>query len=159
MRAELGCREAETAVLGAAMLAPTQAASVLAGLTADDFTDPRYRDVFDAVRALLGDAAAPDPVAVLGQLRRTGVLSATTDRSAGVLIHDLITSCPVPAGAREYRRIVVEHAYRRTARTAFERIAQAAESAPLSTCQQVVADGLRTTIAALRRCDRSEGHK
>jgi replicative DNA helicase len=148
----LACPQAEAAVLGAAMLAPRHAAALLDDLAGDDFADPRHRDVHGAIRRLLAAAAPPDPVAVLGELRRSGVLPSTADRGPGNLLHDLLETCPVPAAAEHYRRIVREHAFRRRARQAGERIAQAAEGAGLAELGTLLAAELTAVVTAAARC-------
>lgn len=102
----VGCVEAEAAVLGAIMRCPAAQSRALAGhLESEDFTDPRNRLVFGAIVDVLADRAHPDPVTLLGQLRRAGQERCwTADRSAGVFLFDLLGAAPVAANAGHFGR-------------------------------------------------------
>ena len=152
MTADLACLYAEEAILGAAMLAPEHAAGIVADLTGDDFSDPRHEDVLGAIRALVDQGVLPDPVAVLGELHRTGTVPATADRGPGNLLADLVAAAPVPASAGSYRRIVAEHSLRRRVVQAAERLTQAADDSPTDTLGQLLADETGALTLLLERC-------
>jgi replicative DNA helicase len=145
------CEAAEAVLLGAAMLAPHKAAGVLADLTEADFTSGHRAAVFAAIRRLTDRGDPPDPVCVLGELRAAGQLPARNSGHVGVFLIELIQLVPSVANAGYYRRIVFEHAYRRRARLAADRIAQAAPDHPLDTLADLIAAELAAAEAAARR--------
>ena len=148
----IGCREAEAALLGACLLAPPRALDVLSGLVEDDFTDPRHQVTFAAMCGLVDRGVPPDPVTTLGHLRSTGRLRPfTTDRDPGVFLADLASATPLPTSARHYRQIVLEHALRRRAHQAGERIQQAAEAEDYTVLLEVLDGEHRAVMAAARR--------
>ncbi len=148
----IGCPEAEAALLGGCLLAPSQAPAVLRGLTEGDFIDPRHQVVLAAMLELIGRDVPPDPVTVLGQLRRTGQLRPfTADRDPGVFLVDLAAATPLPASARYYRAIVLEHSLRRRAHQAGERLQQAAEAEDCAVLLDVLEREQRAMQDAARR--------
>lgn len=136
----VGCPEAEAAVLGCLLRLPAdRAGEVVEHLAAADFTDPRNMVVFEAVVMLVEADVAPDPVTVLGELRRAGSeRSFTCDRSAGVYLTDLLQAAPAVVNVGHYTRVVVEHAARRRLVEAAQRLEQVAGTADLSTVLAVV---------------------
>jgi len=149
----LGCVEAERALLGACLLAPATAADLLAELGEEDFVDPRHRLVLTAARVLVEQGAPPDPVTVLGLLRaRNHEKPFTADRDAGTYLADLASSCPLPASGPWYRRVVLEHAWRRRVQEAGQRLVQHAESASLDDMAAAVRDEQERLEAAAARC-------
>lgn len=153
MTPDIGCHEAEAAVLGCLLRMPLHDADALAGqLEPEDFTDPRHRAVFEAVGALVLDGTAPDPVVVLGELRRTGAeRSMTCDRSAGVYLADLLAAAPVTLSGGHYARVVVEHRARRRLAEAGERLAQLAGTVPFPTVRDVALDELTAVLTQVDR--------
>jgi len=155
---QIGDVHAEAALAGAVLTAAEagteRAAAVLGDLTADDFTDSRVEIVVDAARTLLDRGTPPDPVMVLGELRRTGAVSRfTADRSAAVFLADLVAGCPAVANAGHYAAVVVEHTARRRAVQAAERIKQAAEGAgDLAGLADLAVREVAAVEAACRRC-------
>jgi len=150
---DLGCVEAERALLGACLLAPTSAGRLLEDLVEDDFTDPRHRLVFTAVQALVAQGAPPDPVTVLGILRARGQQQPfTADRDAGTYLVDLAGSCPLPASGPWYRRVVLEHAWRRRVLEAGQRLIQRAGTGTLDELSAAVRDEQTQLTAAAARC-------
>lgn len=98
----------------------------------DDFVDPRHRLVLTGVRGCVARGIAPDPVAVLGELRRLALEpSFLDDKSSGVVLADLYAAALVPESATHYLRIVVEHSFRRRVAEAGERLARVAGTASL----------------------------
>jgi replicative DNA helicase len=126
MTPDIGCLEAEVAVLGCLLhLSAAEGASLAETLQDEDFTDPRHRAVLQAARTCLDEGAPADPVTVLGELRRSGAeRSFTADRSAGVFLTELLQACPSETMAGWYARIVVEHAVRRRVLEAAQRVVQ-----------------------------------
>jgi replicative DNA helicase len=149
----IGCPEAEAAVLGCLLRMPHGEADALAAqLEPEDFTDPRHRVVLQAVTSLLVDGATPDPVTVLGELRRTGAeRSMTCDRSAGVYLAELLAAAPAVVNAGHYARVVVEHRARRRLHEAADRLAQAAGTVSLDTVREVALDEWTALLAQLDR--------
>lgn len=150
----VGAPEAEAALLGAFLFMGTRAAQIMClDLHEDDFADPRHRVVLVAVKAVVQAGVRPDPVAVLGELRRTGVLSATTDKSAGTFVADLLAAVPVPESAGYYARIVKEQSARRRMVEAAARIQQAAEGSPMAELHEVLVAEGKAVVEALRRAE------
>ncbi len=152
---DIGCLEAEQAVLGCLLSLPVDEAKATAWrLRTGDFTDPRHRLVFEAVGdCLLGDVPA-DPVTVLGELRRMGAESSmTADKSAGVFLADLMAAAPAVTSAGHYACVVVEHSARRRLAEAAERLAQIAGTGPLDTVREVMATEWTDLFAAFHRID------
>ncbi len=129
----IGSIQAEAALLGCLLhMSADGAAGLVARLQPEDFTDPRHRAVLTAVAATVNGGTRPDPITVLGEMRRQGLeRSMTSDRSAGVFLLDVAAAAPVVASAGHYARIVVEHRVRRRAQEAGWRLAQRAEAASL----------------------------
>jgi len=108
--------EAETAVLGAAMLSADAAAEVVETLTAEHFLRPAHQIIFESISALLADGVAiPDPVAVKGELERRGevgrVQGATT-------LMDILNATPTASNVTHWIRDVREAAGTRDGITA-----------------------------------------
>lgn len=62
---EVGAQEA---VLGAMIIEPTLVSEIMREVSADDFTDPTCRNVYDAIQRLLISSRKIDAVTILGQL-------------------------------------------------------------------------------------------
>lgn len=156
--AEIACSEAESAVLGALLLLGAKGATVATSIEVEDLADPRHRAVLGCVHTLLAAGIAPDQVAVLGELRRSGAArSMTADRSAGVFLADLVAAVPAPASAGHYARIVREHSARRRVAEAACRLDQLAGTAGLDVLTETVAAELRAVLAALERAEPPSG--
>lgn len=148
---DIGCPEAERALLGAVLDAPAQAAEILAGIRPEDFADPRARDVFGAITRLLTEGTPPDAVTVLGALRRAGELPSLARASAGPYLHDVMRGSSGAAMAGHYRRVVVEHSWRRRVAEAGTRLTQAAPDASVDTLADLVGREIGDLLAATRR--------
>lgn len=153
----IGCPAAERELLGALLSGtPADTALVLDQLDDTDLVIGAHIVVVAALRRLV-EADAPDlgPVAVLGELRRTGEITSTVlgngDGAAGVLLADLYGSAPVPLGAAYRLRIVQEHTARRRLQQAGMRLSQAAESGALGNVPELVRSEMDAAIAALAR--------
>ncbi len=146
--------EAETALLGALLFMGTRRAQMLCiDLREDDLVDPRLRVVLQAVRSVTEQDVRPDPVTVLGELRRVGALSSTTDRSAGTFLADLLAAVPVPESAGYYARIVKEHSARRRLVEAGVRLQQAAERSSMHELSELLEAEAIAVFDALRRAE------
>ncbi len=145
--------EAEAAFVGALLFQGRRAAeALLLNVNDDDLADPRHRAVLRAVRAVVQAGGRPDPVTVLGELRRSGEVSAmTNDRSAGTFVADLLAAVPVPESAGYYAQIVLEHAWRRRVQEAGERLQQAAGTLGQDDLHELVAAEFAAVTAALSR--------
>jgi replicative DNA helicase len=146
-------------VLGCLLRMPWHDAAALADLLEpEDFTDPRHRAVFEAVVALVLDGTSPDPVTVLGELRRAGAeRSMTSDRSAGVFLADLLAAAPAVVNAGHYARVVVEHRARRRLAEAGERLMQLAGTVPFPTVREVALDEMSAVLVQVDRVSSDAG--
>jgi len=153
----IACPEAERELVGALLAStPDDARPVLDRLADGDLTVEACR--IAALRRLL-EQGAPDlgPVAVLGELRRSGEIASTAlgngDGAAGVLLADLYGAAPVPLAAGHRLRIVSEHAARRRVQAAGLRLCRAAESGALAGVAELVAGESAAALQALSRVD------
>ncbi len=155
----IACPEAERELVGALLAGiPDDARPVLDRLADDDLTVEACRLTVAALRRLL-EGGAPDlgPVAVLGELRRTGEIASTAlglgDGAAGVLLASLYGAAPVPLAAGHRLRIVQEHAARRRVQAAGLRLCRVAESGALAGVAELVAGESAAALQALSRVD------
>jgi replicative DNA helicase len=155
----IGCPDAEAAILGCLLrLRWAEAGALSDQLVPTDFVDPRHRAVFEAVIALVLDGTSPDPVTVLGELRRTGAeRSMTCDKSAGVYLADLLAAAPAAVNGGHYARVVVEHRARRRLYEAGERLQQLAGTVPFPTVREVALDELAAVLAQVDRVSSEAG--
>lgn len=102
MVAESERNPAQWAVLGSMLIDETVAGEVLARVEDSDFTTPRCRLVFQAIRAAFTDGARVDPVEVLHRLGEREAWS-------GFLM-ELMDRTPTAANVWEYVRILREQA-------------------------------------------------
>jgi len=149
----IGSVEAEAAVLGAVLRLPAAAARPTVDLLEiEDFTDPRHRAVLVAAQSLLASDVPADHVALVGELRRTGVEKCfTADRSAGVYLLDLDRAAPAPTCAGHYARVVLEHRARRRIAEAGQRLQQAAGTSALADLHALLWTELRDAERHLGR--------
>ena len=140
----IACEEAERAVISCLLnMSAWAAKAVTDTLLVEDFTIPQLRLVLEAVTALVAQQVAPDPVTVLGELRRTGVANSfTADREPGIYLADLMGEAPSVGSVGYYLRIVLDHAFRRRVQQAATRLAQASGSASLPVLREVLGDAL-----------------
>lgn len=150
---EIGCAPAERAYLGCLLhLRGDGATRALHLVETADLVDPRHRTVFDAMHAVADQGADPDPIVVLGELRRIGAdASFLDDKSAGVLLTDLAAAAPVVVSVGHYARVIREHAWRRRVEEAGVRLQQIAGSAPLEDLAQAVLSELQAAAADVQR--------
>ena len=101
--------DAEEALLGACLLAPTAIDDALdAGLEAHHFYAPRHQHVYDAVTTLYAEGKAHDPIAVAAHLATVG----HPDITAAVLV-ELETHTTSTAAATYAAHIIDRHRARR----------------------------------------------
>lgn len=142
MTATIALPEAEQALIGCLLNMPVRdAGHLLASVRDEDLTVPQLCLILDAARALVAADVAPDPVAVLGHLRRVGTdRSFLADRDAGVYLASIFEAAPHLGSHGHYLQIVLEHAWRRRVQQTGTRLLQASSSSSL--------DDLDLTIAA-----------
>lgn len=151
----IACPGAERELVGC-LLSSTPARPILERLADDDLTMPAHVIVVRALRRLLAEQA-PDlgPVAVLGELRRTGEITSASlgngNGAAGVLLAELYGNAPVPLAAGHRLRIVLEHSARRRVQAAGIRLSQAAESGALANVAELVQSEMDAATVALAR--------
>jgi replicative DNA helicase len=149
----IGCGPAERAYLGCLLhLRGRDAVTALQLVDSDELIDPRHRTVLDAARAVVDQGADPDPVLVLGELRRSGLdTSFLDDKTAGVLLVELAEAAPAVVSVGHYARVIREHAWRRRVEEAGVRLQQIAGSAPLEDLAQAVITELQAATADVQR--------
>lgn len=96
---------AEQGVLGGMLLSQDAIARVVEILRAPDFYRPAHQIIFDAIADLYGRGDPADPVAVSGELIKSGEIK----RMGGApYLHNLISTVPTAANAGYYAKIVRE---------------------------------------------------
>jgi replicative DNA helicase len=113
--------DAETAVLGAALLSRPALAEVVEIVSPDDFYRSAHRTVFEAILELFGRGEVIDPITIVDRLDRLGKLDEVGGATA---IHDLIAAVPTAANAVYHARIVAEKAMLRRLIDAGTRVVQ-----------------------------------
>jgi len=115
---ELFNLDAERSVLGAVLLAGSEVLGwrYVRGLRAGDFWDSRNRDVWLAVREVVGGGLKPDVVAVADHLRRAG-----SDIDQAYLV-GLVEGCRSYVLADDYAAVVRNWAKQRQAQAAISRL-------------------------------------
>ena len=111
--------EAEAAVLGGVLLR-NDALSDIDSLTADEFYDPRHREVFRAMKALEARARPIDPVTLEEQLQSGGKLGAIGGLP---FLSSLVEGVPTADNIKHYAEIVRDKAVARGLITAASEIA------------------------------------
>jgi len=150
---EIGCVEAERALVGSLLLGDTTTArEVLARLRPTDLTDPRLRTVAACVRVLLDAGTRPCPTTVQGQLRRSGaVRSFTAGQDLAVFVVDLAAAPLTVGSATAYLTIVLEHAWWRRVEEAGIRLQQAAGTASVDVLADLVTAEFRAVAEVAAR--------
>lgn len=125
--------EPAEALLGRVLWSSAEsAAALLAGVNEAHFGDPVHRHVLVAMRALLRSNVAPEPGAVLAELRRQGLDKRFPEgRDAGVLLVDLYAAGRGVVDARYYLRLLLEAGQRQGLTEYAERLKQRAEQTDL----------------------------
>ena len=138
---------AEQAVLGAILLSPDAAASLLPRLRPEQFYRPAHGELLGVMQHLHVRGEPVDPLTVHAELRRRGRVQ-FGERKAAVVLHDLLAATPTIANARYYAGIVAETAVRRRAVEAGVRLAQLA-GAGRGDLDQLMSDAVHE-IACIR---------
>jgi replicative DNA helicase len=100
--------EAETGVLGAALLtAPAAPAALAEGLRSEHFYRPRHQLIWTAMTALIDRAEAIDALTVTEELRRMGELEEAGGES---FVHALPVEVPAVGNLMHYVRITMRYA-------------------------------------------------
>jgi replicative DNA helicase len=158
MSTTIGCDEAEQAWLGCLLhLDHLTAAGHLATVDVEDLAVPQHRIILTAIRDLVlaEQPTDPDPVTVLGQLRRTGAATSfVSGTEPGGTLIALRAAAPVPAQATYYARIIREHSWRRRVEEAGVRLQQMAAGVPIDELWQRVRDELASTLLDAQRAAR-----
>lgn len=112
-------RDAERAVLGAALISQASLDDAANIVTPADFYDPRHEAIFAAALALSRTGVQPDPVTVADHL------GSDLARMGGpAYLHELVASVPTHANATHYAGIVSEMATRRRLVAAGRRVVE-----------------------------------
>ncbi|MFG2978482.1 DnaB-like helicase N-terminal domain-containing protein [Streptomyces sp. NPDC048331] len=141
-------RFAEQALLGALILEPLRI-KTLGPLGPEHFSVPMHDALFAAMRTLTPPAAA---VHVREPVWITSLLEQARPHARGLTasyLHTLVASCPEPAHAPAYARMIVANRTRLTIRNAAEQLIQAAtHPAPPNPCAHVLdrADALAAVL-------------
>ncbi len=101
--------DAEASILGAVLL-KNEALNEIDSLTADDFYDPKHREVFGAMRALEARSRAIDPITLEEELQNSGKLAAIGGLA---FLSDLVSVVPTADNVRYYATIVRDKALAR----------------------------------------------
>ncbi len=117
--------EAEKTVLGALLLDPQAILKVLPLLTTQDFFDPVYRKVYEAIEALHNDRSAIDFVTVSEQLKEDQKIN---EIGGSAFLADLATNVPTSSHIEQYARIVKNKANLRALHLSSQKISLAATS-------------------------------
>jgi replicative DNA helicase len=119
--------DAEESLLGAMLLSRDAIAAALECCKAEDFYKPAHGHIFSAVTALYIRGEAADPVTVVDELRRSGLLDAVGDQS---VLLSLQVNTPSPGNASYYAKIVEELALLRGLISVAGEIAELGYSVP-----------------------------
>lgn len=164
--------DAERAFLSCVLAAPRpDAAQLLAGMRADDFTTPIARLVAQLAIELTADNVPPTPSAILAHAATTGRVPALRDRSAEYfgggsdqrytrLAHWLLEAFALPTwpGLGYYLKTsVIEHAWRRAITEHATRLTQAATHSPIDVLAALLDDTDRITDLQRRHHAADEG--
>jgi hypothetical protein len=116
---------AEQCVLGAMLQSPAAITDVSGLLGSQDLYRPAHQIIYEAITGLHAAGNPVDPVSVVDELRRQGLLNRV---GGGSYLHTLFAAVPTPANAGYYARIVADYAERRRWIETATRITQAAAS-------------------------------
>lgn len=102
--------EAETSVLGSMILTESAVATAQEMLNPEDFYKEAHRKIFKALIDLYSQGSSTDPVVLVEELKRRGILEAVGDKN---YIHILLDSVPNPHSVKHYAQIVRDMSFRR----------------------------------------------
>jgi replicative DNA helicase len=98
--------DAEASILGGVLLR-NEALNVIENLTAEDFYDPRHREIFAAIKVLESKSRPIDPVTLEEELAKAGKLDAVGGMAA---LAQLIETVPTADNITHYAEIVSDKA-------------------------------------------------
>jgi replicative DNA helicase len=101
--------DAEASILGGVILR-NEALNLIETLTADDFYDPRHREVWNAIKSLEAKSQPIDPVTIEDELGRVGKMAAVGGLS---FLNDLVSAVPTADNIPHYAEIVRDKAVAR----------------------------------------------
>jgi replicative DNA helicase len=101
--------DAEASILGGIILR-NEALNNIETLSAEDFYDPRHREVFTAMKSLENKSKPIDPVTIEEELQRTGKLSAVGGLA---FLSELVQIVPTADNIFHYAEIVADHSVAR----------------------------------------------
>lgn len=117
----------ERALIAAVLKATARAVKDLP-VVPDDLAEPRYATVWELALRLARQGADPDPVNVLAEARRSGVVvTAEQIHAMTVVLSNLLTADVSPTQLDWYARAVLDEAVRRHAQQAVEAVAATAD--------------------------------
>ena len=128
--------------LGCVMQLPTgPARRLLAGMRADDLTDPMAANALQLAIEVLAEGHAPAPVALYAHAVATGNAPGTLrrERLSGWLF-DTYRNAPPPALADHLKEVVLEAAWRHALTVHALRVLHAAEASPTDLLHDLAAD-------------------
>lgn len=120
--------EAEAALLGAILL-ESEATEIAfgSGLVADDFYDPRHREIAGIARQLYEAQQRTDTITVSDELERRGALARAGGR---MYVFETAERIPTAARLRQHLDIVLDNSLRRALASVSIDLFEASESAP-----------------------------
>jgi hypothetical protein len=138
---------AEQALLGSVLADPRGQAWLLDVVNADDMARPYHGQVLAAMNRVRGRGAAPDLMAVRGELAKDPDLPRLISHD-GVLLADLMEAAPRSDHGPAYAAMVITTGIRRRVELAASRMRQAAESTEASAALRMA----RQARSELDRC-------
>ena len=126
--------DAEQSVLGAMLESKEAIANVIEILSADDFYKPAHGQIYETILELYGRGEPADAITVADELGRKGILESIGGKPA---IHGLLEAYPTAGSARNYARIIDEHALLRRLIEAGNEVQEIGFSLPEDVAQAV----------------------
>ena len=126
--------DAEQSVLGAMLESKEAIANVIEVLSADDFYKPAHGQIYETILELYGRGEPADAITVADELGRKGILESIGGKPA---IHGLLEAYPTAGSARNYARIIDEHALLRRLIEAGNEVQEIGFSLPEDVAQAV----------------------
>lgn len=121
-------RDAETALLGAALTHSGEAGRLLARIEIRDLGDPTHRIVLAVLRQMLAAGEATEPTLLHAALHRYAGTHRLAARPWAIVVADLVAGAGHPALSNHYLRALLEARIRREAAACAVRIEQAART-------------------------------
>jgi hypothetical protein len=117
--------DAEESSIGAALISPAAAATIVERLEPGDYYKPAHQHAFRAIRSVVAAGSHVDVVTVADELRRAGLLD---EVGGAAYLHELQNATPSVSAAGHYAKIVRDCALLRRMLYAAADIAEAAYS-------------------------------